>query len=94
MTDHVEHLRTVLKILRAEKLYANLSKCEFWLRQVVFFGHIISGDDISMDPSKVEAMIRLPRPTSVPKIRSFMGLAGYYRRFIKDFSSISKPILS
>ncbi|XP_073135667.1 uncharacterized protein [Henckelia pumila] len=79
-------------MLRAENLYAKLSKCEFWLRKVIFLGHVISGDGISVDPSKVEAVIGWTRPTYVPVIRSFMGLAGYYRRLIKDFSSIEKPI--
>ncbi|XP_073120440.1 uncharacterized protein [Henckelia pumila] len=80
------------RILRTEHLYAKLSKCEFWLNRVIFLGHVISGDDISVDPSKVEAVINWPRPTSVHEIRSFMGLAGDYRRFIAGFSSIAKTI--
>ncbi|XP_073133419.1 uncharacterized protein [Henckelia pumila] len=66
LCDHAEHLRTILKTLRAEKLYAKLSKCEFWLRKVIFLGHVISGDGISVDPSKIEAVIGWPRPTSIP----------------------------
>ncbi|XP_073121684.1 uncharacterized protein [Henckelia pumila] len=91
-TEHAEHLRIVLQILRTEQLYAKLSKCEFWLDRVIFLGHVISGDGIYVNPSKVKAVINWPRPTSVPEIRSFMGLAGYYRQFIAGFSSIAKPI--
>ncbi|XP_073133931.1 uncharacterized protein [Henckelia pumila] len=78
--------------LRAEKLYAKFSKCEFWLDQVVFLDHIISGNGIFVDPTKIGAFMNWPRPTSVPEIRTFMGLSGYYRRFIKGFSSIVKQI--
>ncbi|XP_073138398.1 uncharacterized protein [Henckelia pumila] len=84
--------RSVPQTLRIEKLYAKLSKYEFWPDRVVFLGHIISGDGISVDPSKVEAVINWLRPTSVPEIWIFMGLTGYYHRFIRDFFSNSKPI--
>ncbi|GJT98228.1 putative nucleotidyltransferase, ribonuclease H [Tanacetum coccineum] len=79
--EHEEHLRTVLQILRQEKLYAKFSKCEFWLSKVAFLGHIVSAEGITMDPAKVEAITKWPRPTSVTEVRSFLGLAGYYRRF-------------
>ncbi|XP_073136988.1 uncharacterized protein [Henckelia pumila] len=78
--------------LRAEQLFVKLSKCEFWLDRVVFLGHIISGYDIFVDPSKIVAAMNWPRTTSVPEIQIFMGLAGYYRRFIEEFSSIANPI--
>jgi hypothetical protein len=85
-----EHLRLVLQKLRDHKLYAKLSKCEFWLKQVAFLGHIISKGGISVDPSKVQDVLSWNVPTSVGDIESFLGLAGYYQRFIKGFSKISK----
>jgi hypothetical protein len=78
-----EHLRLVLQKLRDHRLFAKLSKCEFWLRQVTFFGHIISNGGISVDPSKIQDILSWNAPTSVGDIRSFLGLAGYYRRFIE-----------
>ncbi|GJT47862.1 putative nucleotidyltransferase, ribonuclease H [Tanacetum coccineum] len=90
--EHKEHLRTVLQILRQEKLYAKFSKCEFWLSKVAFLGHIVSAEGITMDPAKVEAITKWPRPTSVTKVRSFLGLAGYYRRFVEGFSRLALPL--
>ena len=74
--EHEEHLREVLQILRREKLYAKLSKCEFWLRSVSFLGHVISDKGIAVDPKKIEAIIEWPRPVNVSEVRSFLGLAG------------------
>jgi hypothetical protein len=90
--DHVDHLRIVLQRLRDHHLYAKFSKCEFWLDTVKFLGHTISSDSISVDPSKVQEVMDWKPPTSVHQIRSFLGLAGYYRRFIPDFSRIAKPM--
>jgi hypothetical protein len=90
--DHEGHLRLVLQKLRDHKLYTKLSKCEFWLKQVAFLGHVISKGGISMDPSKVQDVLSWKAPMSVNDIRSFLGLAGYYRRFIEGFSKISKPM--
>ena len=73
--EHHQHLRLVLEILRKEKLYGKLSKCEFWLPEVVFLGHVISRDGIRVDPKKVEAVVGWPRPTSVTEIRSFSGVS-------------------
>jgi hypothetical protein len=78
-----EHLRLVLQKLRDHRLYAKLSKCEFWLSQVTFLGHIISNGGISVDPSKIEDILSWNAPMSVGDIRSFLGLASYYQRFIE-----------
>ena len=85
MEEHEEHLRIVFQILREKKLYAKFKKCEFWLDQVVFLGHVISKAGIYVDPSKVEPVVDWARPTNVSEIRSFLGLAGYYRRFMEAF---------
>jgi hypothetical protein len=92
--DHAEYLRIVLTRLRDHQLYAKFSKCEFWLRTVPFLGHMLSDDGISIDPSKVQEVMDWKAPTTVHEVRSFLGLAGYYRRFIPDFSKIAKPMTS
>ncbi|KAD2805347.1 hypothetical protein E3N88_38724 [Mikania micrantha] len=90
--DHEEHLRKMLELLRSEKLYAKLSKCEFWMREVQFLGHIINGQGIQVDPSKIEAVKEWDTPRTPTEIRQFLGLAGYYRRFIENFSKIALPL--
>jgi hypothetical protein len=90
--EHTEHLHIVLQRLRDHRLYAKLSKCDFWLREIKFLGHTISQDGISVDPEKVQEAMDWKPPTTVWQIRSFLGLAGYYRRFIPDFSRIAKPM--
>ncbi|XP_050222329.1 uncharacterized protein LOC126672422 [Mercurialis annua] len=90
--EHAFHLRTILQTLREHQLYAKFSKCEFWLDQVTFLGHVVSKDGIKVDPTKIEAVMDWQRPRSVTEIRSFLGLAGYYRRFVQDFSRISAPM--
>ncbi|GKD91744.1 putative reverse transcriptase domain-containing protein, partial [Tanacetum coccineum] len=88
--EHVEHLRLVLGLLKKEKLYAKFSKCEFWLREVQFLGHVINGNRIHVDPSKIEAVKNWKAPRTPTRVRSFLGLAGYYCRFIENFSKIAK----
>ena len=90
--DHAYHLRIVLQVLRDRQLFAKFDKCEFWLRSVAFLGHVISGEGIMVDPKKTEAVKNWPRPLTSSDIRSFLGLAGYYRRFVEGFSSISSPL--
>ncbi|KAL5775879.1 hypothetical protein ACOSP7_013436 [Xanthoceras sorbifolium] len=90
--EHDRHLRIVLQILREKKLYAKLSKCEFWLNEIAFLGHVISAYGIKADPKKIEAVMEWKPPRNVSEIRSFLGLAGYYRRFVKGFSSIATPL--
>ena len=90
--EHKEHLRLVLGKLREHQLYAKFSKCEFWLKEVGFLGHVISGEGIAIDSTKVVTMTNWEAPTSVGEIRSFLGLAGYYRRFNENFSKIAKPM--
>ena len=90
--EHKEHLRAVLKILKEKMLYAKLSKCKFWKQEVKFLGHVVGQGGVAVDPSKVEAVMEWERPTTVTEIRSFLGLAGYYRRFIKEFSQLALPL--
>jgi hypothetical protein len=90
--EHIKHLHTILQRLRDHRLYAKLSKCDFWLREIKFLGHTISQVGIAVDPEKVQEVMDWKPPTTVWQIWSFLGLAGYYRRFIPDFSRIAKPM--
>jgi len=89
---HRQHLRVVLEVLREHKLYAKFSKCDFWLREVHFLGHVISSAGVAVDPAMVQAVMDWEVPKTPSEIHSFIGLAGYYRRFIEGFSSIAAPL--
>ena len=78
----------MLQLLQDHKLYAKFSKCDFWLSEVHFLGHVVSKKGVSVDPKKVEAVSKWAALTSVTEIRSFLGLAGYYRKFVEEFSKI------
>jgi hypothetical protein len=90
--EHADHLKMVLQRLREHQLYAKLSKCEFWIDEVLFLGHIINKDGLVVDPKKVTDILNWKAPTDAQGIKSFIGMAGYYRRFIEEFSKIAKPM--
>ena len=90
--EHIFHLRIFLQTLREKQLYAKFSKCEFWLNEVIFLGHVVFENDIFVDSRKVEAIVNLERSKNITEIRSFLGLARYYRRFMEHFSLIIAPL--
>ena len=90
--NHDTHLRVLLETLRKEQLYAKLSKCEFLLNEVSFLGHIVSKEGIQVDPKKIEVVVEWKPPRNVTEVRSFLGLVGYYKRFVKGFSMIAAPM--
>ena len=90
--DHEEHLRVVLQIMRGNQLYAKFSKCQFWLDSVAFLGHVILAEEVYVDPQKIEEIVNWKPPTNVTEIRSFLGLARYYRKFVEGFSKLAAPL--
>ena len=91
--DHEDHLRIVLQALKEHQLYAKFSKCEFWLIEVRFLGHVVLASGVLLDPKKVKVVMSWETPKSVFEIRSFLGLAGYYRGFIQDFSRLASSMM-
>jgi hypothetical protein len=91
--EHKEHLRIVLGKLRQQQLYAKFSKCEFWMGEVTFLGHVLSAEEVVVDPNKIEVLSKWLSPKSVTEIRSFLCLVGYYHRFIENISKIVKPMI-
>lgn len=90
--EHREHLRLVLQCLQENRLYGKLSKCSFFQKEIQYLGHTISREGISMDAGKVEAILSWPAPRNAKEVRSFMGLVGYYRRFMEGFSKITSSM--
>ena len=90
--EHEQHLKIVLQMLREKKLHAKLNKCEVWLKEVSFLGYIVSAEGIRVDLTNIEAVVNWKPPRNVTKVRSFLGLVGYYIRFVKGFSIIASPL--
>ena len=90
--EHIDHLRKIFELLQVNKLYAKESKCEFFATKIHYLGHIISDEGIKMEPSKIEAIMNWPSPTNLKEIQVFLGLAGFYRKFVKDYAKVAVPL--
>lgn len=90
--EHGWHLRIVLNKLREQKLFAKLSKCSFWQRKIGFLGHVITEAGVAVDQEKIRAITQWPTPANATEVRSFLGLAGYYRKFVRDYTITTKPL--
>ena len=94
LISYVTHVRKTFAILRQHSLYAKVSKCEFFRSSVHYLGHVVSEQGLSPDPTKVQAVANWKLPMNVSEVRSFLGLAGYYHRFIKNFAKIAAPLMN
>ena len=92
LDEHIDHLHSVLAVLRKEKLYANITKCSFCIDKVVFLGYVVSAKEIEVDEEKVKAIKEWPTPKSIIEVRSFHGLASFYCRFVKNFNTLAAPL--
>jgi hypothetical protein len=92
LTDHVEHLRQVLSLLQTQCFYIKLSKCVFAQQELEYLGHVISSQGVATDPHKTEAMVNWPIPTTVTELRGFLGLTSYYRKFVRYYGTLAKPL--
>lgn len=92
LDEHLKHLQLVFQLLQANQLCAKRSKCSFAQTKVEYLGHIITGEGVSTDATKIDVMVNWPRPVCIKGLHGFLGLTGYYRRFIKNYAIISKPL--
>ena len=90
--EHLKHLEEVLSVLEKNQFYAKLSKCTFGQKEVEYLGHIISREGVQVDPNKIKAIKEWPKPKNISKLRGFLGLIGYYRRFIKNYAHLMAPL--
>lgn len=94
LVDHVLHLTQVLQLLKRDQWYVKQSKCSFGQRQIAYLGHVITAEGVATDPSKIRTIEQWPTPSSAKEVRSFLGLAGYYRKFVKHFGIIARPLFN
>ena len=92
--QHLQHVDQALQLLKDHQLYAKPSKCAFGLKEVEYLGHIVSHDGVKVDPTKIKAIMEWPIPKTIKKLRGFLGLTGYYRRFVKNYGCIAAPLIA